>query len=102
MEDEFKAPAFTWQLLRSTCATYLTGSTGIGGAATVFLSARQFRHSVAVAKKHYLGTHRGVPREAKTLEAAMGTILIDSMKQQRNPNNRWVWRQGKTLAVSDT
>lgn len=75
MVDEFKAPAFTWHMLRATCATYLTCSTGIWGAATVFLSARQLGHSVAIAEKHYLGTHRGVPREAKTLEAAMGIVV---------------------------
>ena len=51
---------------------YLTCSTGIWGAATVFLCARQLGHSVAVAEKHYLGTHRGVLREARSLEAAMG------------------------------
>ena len=28
-------------------------------------------HSVAVAEKHYLGLIRGIPRDARTLEAAM-------------------------------
>lgn len=37
--DEFEAPAFTSHVLRAPCATYLTCSTGIWGAATVFLSA---------------------------------------------------------------
>lgn len=69
---EYGAPKFSWQVLRSTCATFLTNAPGIWGAATVFLSARQLGHSVAVAEKHYLGEHRGVPREARTLEAAMG------------------------------
>jgi integrase len=69
--EEFEAPAFTWQVLRSSCATYLTNAPGIWGAATVFLSARQLGHSVAVAERHYLGVHRGIRREARTLEAAM-------------------------------
>ncbi len=67
----FGAPGFDWQSLRSTCATYLTNAPGIFGAATVFLSARQLGHSVAVAERHYLGVHRGIPRDAHTLEAAM-------------------------------
>jgi integrase len=70
-EKEFGAPKFDWQTLRSTCATYLTNAPGIFHAAAVFLSARQLGHSVVVAEKHYLGTHRGIARDARTLEAAM-------------------------------
>ena len=69
--EEYGAPKFDWQMLRSTCATYLTNAPGIFGAATVFLSARQLGHSVAVAERHYLGVHRGIARDARTLEAAM-------------------------------
>ena len=69
--DKHEAPAFTWKLLRSTCATYLTNATGIFGAATTFHSAKQLGHSVTVAEKHYLGVHRGISRDARTLEAAM-------------------------------
>lgn len=69
--QDFGAPAFDWQALRSTCATYLTNAPGIFGAATVFMSAKQLGHSVVVAEKHYLGVHRGIPRNARTLEAAM-------------------------------
>jgi integrase len=69
--EEFRAPKFDWQMLRSTCATYLTNAPGIFGAATVFLSARQLGHSVAVAERHYLGVHRGISKDAHTLEAAM-------------------------------
>jgi integrase len=69
--DEYGAPKFDWQMLRSTCATYLTNAPGIFGAATVFMSARQLGHSVAVAERHYLGVHRGIPSHAHSLEAAM-------------------------------
>jgi integrase len=84
--EEFGAPAFTWQVLRSSCATYLTNAPGIWGAATVFLSARQLGHSVAVAERHYLGVHRGIRREARTLEAAMEADeairqVVDSVSQ---------------------
>ena len=72
MIAEYGAPAFDWQALRSTCATYLTNAPAIFGAATVFLSARQLGHSVAIAEKHYLGVHRGIPKDAHTLEDAMG------------------------------
>lgn len=34
-------------------------------------AARQLGHSVQVAEKHYLGLVRGIPRDARTLEAAM-------------------------------
>lgn len=71
MIDEYGAPKFDWQMLRSTCATYLTNAPCIFGSATVFMSARQLGHSVAVAERHYLNVHRGIPREARTLEAAM-------------------------------
>lgn len=68
---EYGAPSFDWQALRSTCATYLTNSPGIFGAASSFMSARQLGHSVTVADRSYLGVHRGVPKDAHTLEAAM-------------------------------
>ncbi len=71
LKSEYGAPTFTWQVLRSTCATYLTNAPGIFGAATAYMSARQLGHSVAVAERSYLGVHRGIPREARTLEAAM-------------------------------
>ena len=32
----------------------------------------QLGHSVAVAERHYLGVHRGIRRDARSLEAAMG------------------------------
>jgi integrase len=68
---QYGAPKFDWQTLRSTCATYLTNAPGIFGAATAFMSARQLGHSVAIAERHYLGVHRGIARDAHTLEAAM-------------------------------
>ena len=55
----------------TTCATYLTNAPGIFGAATVFISVRQLGHSVMVAERHYLGVHRGIPKDAHTLDAAM-------------------------------
>lgn len=78
-DKEFGAPKFDWQMLRSTCATYLTNAPGVFGAATVFLSARQLGHSVTVAERHYLGVHRGIARDAHTLEAAMQ--VEDALKQ---------------------
>jgi integrase len=69
---EFGAPAAAgWQALRRTCGTFLTNAPGIFGAASAYRSARQLGHSVQVAEKHYLGLVRGIPREARTLEAAM-------------------------------
>lgn len=76
LQSEYGAPAFTWQMLRSTCATYLTCSSGIWGSATVFLSAKQLGHSVRIAEQHYLGVHRGIAADANTLEAAMGVLSV--------------------------
>ena len=67
----YGAPKFSWQNLRQTAGTFLTNAPGIYGAASVFMSARQIGHTVAVAERHYLGVVRGIPREARTLEAAM-------------------------------
>jgi integrase len=73
LRDEYGAPeAFSWQMLRSSCATYLTNAPGIFGAASAYRSAKQLGHSVTVAEKHYTDVLRGIPRDARTLEAAMG------------------------------
>lgn len=72
MRVDYGAPEkFGWQMLRRTCGTFLTNAPGIFGAASAFMSANQLGHSVTVAQKHYLGLVRGIPREARTLEAAM-------------------------------
>ncbi len=72
LRKTFGAPqAFGWQMLRSTCATFLTNAPGIFGAASAYRSAKQLGHSVIVAEKHYTDVMRGIPREARTLEAAM-------------------------------
>ena len=64
-------PAAGWQVLRVTTATYLCNAPGIYGSASPFMESRQLGHSVIVAEKHYAGLIRGIPIDAKTLEAAM-------------------------------
>lgn len=72
MQKEFGAPSGAgWQALRRTCGTYLTNAPGIFGAASAYRSAKQLGHSVQVAEKHYVDVARGIPRDARTLEAAM-------------------------------
>lgn len=69
---EYGAPArATWQSLRRTCGCYLTNAPGIFGAASAYRSAKQLGHSVQIAEKHYVDVIRGIPRDARTLEAAM-------------------------------
>lgn len=69
----FGAPAgWSYQGLRQTAATYLVNAPAIYGAASAFLAAKQLGHSVAVAEKRYAGQLRGLDREARTLDAAMG------------------------------
>ena len=70
--EEFEAPAFDWQNLRVTCASYLVNAPGIYGAAAVFLASRRLGHSTAVADRHYRGVVKGIPATATTLEEAMG------------------------------
>ncbi len=73
LRKDYDAPEnFGWQMLRRTCGTYLTNAAGIFGAASAYRSAKQLGHSVQVAEKHYVDVARGIPRDARTLEAAMG------------------------------
>jgi hypothetical protein len=72
LSREFGAPAGSgWQALRRTCGTFLVNGPGIFGAASAYRAARQLGHSVAVAGKPLPGVVRGIPRDARTLEAAM-------------------------------
>ncbi|HEX9618587.1 MAG TPA: hypothetical protein VF989_00545 [Polyangiaceae bacterium] len=72
LRAEYGAPAgSTWQAFRRSCGCYLTNAPGIFGAASAYRSAKQLGHSVAVAEGHYVDVVRGIPREARTLEAAM-------------------------------
>jgi integrase len=80
LRNEFGAPARTnMQALRRTCGTVLTNAGGIFGAASAYRSAKQLGHSVTIAEKHYVDVARGIPRDARTLEAAM---QIESHVQQ--------------------
>jgi len=73
LRDDYSAPKqFTYQVLRSTCSSFLTNAPGIFGAASAYRSAKQLGHSITVAEKHYLGLMPGIPLDAKTLESAMG------------------------------
>ncbi len=86
-EPGYGAPkSFNWQALRRTCAVYLTNAPGIFGAASAYRSAKQLGHSVTVAERHYVDVARGIPRDAKTLEAAMQCAeLIAEIGKARGP-----------------
>lgn len=89
---EYGAPKrFCWQILRSSCDTYLTNAPGIYGGASAYQAAKRLGHSVTVAESHYFGLVRGIPREARTLEAAMQieAELRDVIERvTRPPTNR--------------
>ena len=72
LTSDYGAPRFAWKDLRSTCSTFLTNAPGIFGAASAFHAAKMLGHSVTVAESKYAGLLRGIPREARTLDAAMG------------------------------
>ena len=68
---DFGAPeAFTWQMLRRSCGTYITCS-GVFGKAGAWMSAKQLGHTVMVAERYYVGAIKDVPQDAKTVEDAM-------------------------------
>jgi len=82
--SNYGAPkGWTWQTLRRTCGTFLTCAPGIFGAASAYRSARQLGHSVAIAERHYVGVVK-VPKEATTLEEAMGVGVELSVVGARN------------------
>jgi integrase len=64
-------PGSTWQTFRKTCGCYLTNAPGIFGSASAYRSARQLGHSVQIAERYYVNVVRGIPRSARTVEAAM-------------------------------
>lgn len=76
LRADYRAPYFTWQMLRRTCGTFLTNAPGIYGGASAYQSAKRLGHSVEVAEKHYVGVVRGISPTARTLEAALGIEAI--------------------------
>lgn len=64
-------PGSTWQTFRKTCGCYLTNAPGIFGSASAYRSARQLGHSVQIAERYYVNVVRGIPKSARTVEAAM-------------------------------
>ena len=48
-----------------------TGSKPRSATASAYRSAKQLGHSVSIAERHYVDVMRGIPRDARTLEAAM-------------------------------
>lgn len=69
---EFDAPPSAgWQCFRRTCGCYIANAGSLFGGASAWRAAKWLGHGVQVSERHYLDVVR-VPREAKTLEAAMG------------------------------
>lgn len=93
LRDEFNAPdRFTFQMARSTCSTFLSNAPAIYGAAAPFHSSKQLGHSQKVAEEHYTGLIKGIPRDIRTLEAAMqieaeGQAVIDRVLGKEAKNN---------------
>lgn len=73
--DKFGAPDFTFQGLRRTCGTFITCAPGIYGAESPHQASQRLGHSIKVAERHYWGVVT-VPREARTIEAAMGIVGV--------------------------
>ncbi|MBK9975011.1 MAG: tyrosine-type recombinase/integrase [Planctomycetes bacterium] len=82
----FGAPKFTWHDLRRTCGTFLACAPGVYAGAGAFHAAKRLGHSVLVSERHYAGAVTDIPRDAQTLEAAMGIAkLLESSGVCRTP-----------------
>jgi integrase len=78
--ERYGAPAFGMHALRRTCGTFLACAPSVFGAAANYMAAKQLGHSVKVAEDHYQGLVKNIPREALTIEAAMGIedLVVDA------------------------
>jgi len=94
-----------YQMMRRCCGTYLSNAPSIYGSAAATKSARQLGHGIVVASTNYVGALRYVPKEAKTLEAAMQieaqvAAVIDAVtgktSQAKSPAPR---KRAKLIAV---
>ncbi len=68
---DYKAPQWDWRTLRRTCGSVIACA-GVLGPGSVFLAAKRAGHSVAIAERHYLGVYSDLPRDATTIEQALG------------------------------
>jgi hypothetical protein len=70
LKSDYGAPErFDYQTLRSTVSTYLSNAPGIYGSVADLHATKQLGHSQEVARKHYTGLVKGIPRDLRTLEA---------------------------------
>lgn len=65
------APRWSPHVLRRTTGSTLTCATSIYGGSSAYQSARRLGHSVVIAERLYVGTMRDLPRDARTIEAAL-------------------------------
>lgn len=73
--EKFGAPQFTWHDLRRTCGTFLACAPALYAGAGAFHAAKRLGHSVVISERHYAGAITDIPKDAQTLEAAMGMGL---------------------------
>lgn len=66
--QNYGGPAFTWQRLRQTCASFLVNSDLL----PPFRAARQLGHTLAVAEDRYYGVITSIPAGVASLEEAYG------------------------------
>jgi integrase len=92
----YDAPTFSWQMLRSTCATVQCNAPSLFGAAAAFMSAKRLGHSVVVSERRYAG-QVAVSKSARTLEAAMG--IADLMDEVVHKSSRLRLVAGAALSA---
>lgn len=69
---EYGAPEWSPQRLRQSCASILCNAPAIYGSASIFMEAKRLGHSVTIAESRYAGVLRDIPKNAETIEAALG------------------------------
>lgn len=67
----YEAPQWDWRTLRRTCGSAIVCA-GVLGPGSPFLAAKRLGHSVQIAERHYLGALTDLPRDATTIERALG------------------------------
>lgn len=92
--EAFGAPRFSWHDLRRTCGTFLACAPGVYAGAGAFHAAKRLGHSVLVSERHYAGAVTDIPREANTLEQAMG---FDKLLQAAGYGPKPSAKAGKTV-----
>lgn len=69
--SKYTKVVWDWRMLRRTCGSAIVCA-GLLGPGSAFLAAKRLGHSVTIAERHYLDALPDLPRDATTIERALG------------------------------